>query len=137
PALITTRILEQFVAQVVGLMILRRLRPQLHRPFRVWLYPLPCLVALAGWLFVYLSAGRLYVGLGLGTLAVGIVVFLLWSARRREWPFGGTDVPPADQDAGPGPASDPGSPWGDDLTRKGASGTSSSSSLTGIVPPLP
>src|SRR5262249_427489 len=45
-ALIATRILEQFVGQVVGVMLLRRNRPDLYRPYKMWLYPLPCLLAL-------------------------------------------------------------------------------------------
>ena len=56
-ALIATRILEQFVAQAIGVMLLRHLQPDRPRPWRMWLYPLPCLVALAGWLFVYITIG--------------------------------------------------------------------------------
>src|SRR5439155_25811454 len=44
-ALITTRILEQFVGQIIGVMLLRRRRPDLYRPYKMWLYPLPCLLA--------------------------------------------------------------------------------------------
>ncbi len=86
-ALIVTRILEQFVAQIVGLMLLRRNRPDLYRPYKVVLYPLPCLLALAGWLYVYFSSGWLYIGLGLATLATGVVAFLVWSRGRGGWPF--------------------------------------------------
>lgn len=82
--LITTRVLEQFVAQAVGVMLLRRLRPDLPRPFRVWLYPLPCLAALAGWLYVYGSARVLYIGLGLGTLVAGVAVYYVWRWRHPE-----------------------------------------------------
>jgi amino acid transporter len=86
-ALIATRILEQFIAQVFAVVLLRKLRPDLPRPWRMWLYPLPCAVALVGWLFVYLSTGRLFIALGAGTLVVGLAVFLFWSFRRAEWPF--------------------------------------------------
>jgi len=86
-ALIATRILEQFVAQTVGLMILRRTQPGLARPFRMWLYPLPCLLALAGWLYLYVAAGWLFIALALATLAAGGVVFLAWSWRTGGWPF--------------------------------------------------
>src|SRR5262249_43225741 len=86
-ALVVTRILEQFVAQAIGVMLLRRLRPDLPRPFRVWLYPMPCLVALGGWLYLYASAQWIYIALGLATLGVGAVVFLVWSRRQRTWPF--------------------------------------------------
>jgi amino acid transporter len=85
-ALITTRILEQFIAQVFAVMLLRA-RPDQPRPFRMWLYPLPCLLALAGWLYVYATSGGLYIALGLATLVVGVGVFLLWSWRTGAWPF--------------------------------------------------
>jgi amino acid transporter len=83
-ALIVTRILEQFVAQIVGLMILRRTRPEMPRPFRVWLYPLPCGLALAGWLYVYVSAGLFFIVVGLATLAGGLVAYVIWRTRYRE-----------------------------------------------------
>lgn len=46
----------QAVAQIVALTVLRRRQPRLNRPYRQWLYPLPSLAALAGWLYVYASA---------------------------------------------------------------------------------
>jgi len=82
-ALIVTRIIEQFLGQVVGVMILRHRRPDLYRPYKMWLYPLPCLLALVGWLYVYVSSGWLYIMLGLGTLASGVVAFLIWSKHQR------------------------------------------------------
>lgn len=87
-ALIVTRILEQFVAQAFGVVLLRRLQPDRRRPWPMWLYPLPCLAALIGWLFVYLSSGWLFIALGATTLAAGLAVFLFWTRSRREWPFG-------------------------------------------------
>jgi amino acid transporter len=86
-ALIATRILEQFVAQIFGVMMLRHLQRDRPRPWRMWLYPLPCLVALVGWLFVYISTGPLFIAIGVTTLAAGLVVFVIWAARRGEWPF--------------------------------------------------
>lgn len=32
-------------------MLLRRRAQALARPYRIWLYPVPCFVALVGWLF--------------------------------------------------------------------------------------
>jgi APA family basic amino acid/polyamine antiporter len=91
-ALIVTRILEQFVAQVIGVMLLRRRQPDRPRPYRMWLYPLPCLLALVGWLYLYGSAGWLYIALGGGTLVTGVVVFLVWSRHTGEWPFPGGQI---------------------------------------------
>src|SRR5215831_16080854 len=52
-ALLTTRILVQFIGQIGAVMLLRRLKPEMPRPFRVWLYPLPALIALIGWIFLF------------------------------------------------------------------------------------
>jgi amino acid transporter len=87
--LIATRILEQFVAQVFAVVLLRRLQPHRPRPWKMWLYPLPCAVALVGWLFVYVTLGGLFIAIGAGTLLAGFAVFLVWSKRRGDWPFGG------------------------------------------------
>lgn len=92
-ALIVTRIPVQFLAQVLGVMLLRRRQPGLRRPYRMWLYPLPCLLALGGWLFLYGAAGYLFIGLGLATLAAGVVVFLAWSWYTRRWPFASPSSP--------------------------------------------
>jgi amino acid transporter len=86
-ALIATRILAQFVAQIVGLFLLRRTQPNRPRPFRVWLAPLPCGLALAGFLYIYAAMEGKFIVASSLTLATGIVVFLLWSRRMGEWPF--------------------------------------------------
>lgn len=40
-ALVVIRIIVQFLAQTIGVIVLRVRRPDLPRPFRMWLYPLP------------------------------------------------------------------------------------------------
>jgi amino acid transporter len=86
-ALITTRILVQFVGQIAALTLLRRREPNAERPYRVWLYPLPNLVALAGWIFIFATTDWPVILFGLGTLALGVLFFFAWSARTRRWPF--------------------------------------------------
>ncbi len=54
-ALVVIRILLQFIVQAVGLMVLRKRQPDLPRPFRMWLYPLPALLAIAGFLFILVA----------------------------------------------------------------------------------
>jgi APA family basic amino acid/polyamine antiporter len=81
-ALITTRILIQFMGQIVAVALLRRDRPDLERPFRIWLYPLPNLVALAGWVFVFSTSGVSTIALGLGTLGLGIAAYAVWTRSR-------------------------------------------------------
>ena len=57
------------------------------RPFRMWLYPLPALVALLGWIFVLGTSDPLVILFGLATLALGVAVFFAWSWRTGHWPF--------------------------------------------------
>jgi amino acid transporter len=90
-ALITTRILEQFIAQIFGVMLLRARQPDRPRPFKMWLYPVPCVLALIGWLYVYVCARIPFILLGLATLAAGVVAFLIWSKLKGGWPFAGPD----------------------------------------------
>ena len=90
-ALIVTRILEQFVAQIFAVVLLRNLQPDRPRPWRMWLYPLPCIVALGGWLFVYSSTEWLFIAIGLITMAAGLVVFLIWAKGTKSWPFGAAE----------------------------------------------
>ncbi|MFU9037958.1 MULTISPECIES: APC family permease [Streptomyces] len=91
--LTTVMVIVQSLAQVAAVTVLRRRRPTLHRPYRMWLYPLPGLVALVGWLVIYGYAdrnapGRHPVEWSLAWVAAGVVAFLGWARREKEWPFG-------------------------------------------------
>jgi amino acid transporter len=86
-ALMAARIVIQFNAQVIALFLIRARRPDIERPFKVWLYPLPPLVSLAGYLYVFSSLGLRFIGFGLLTLAAGAVVYLIAAKRQGEWPF--------------------------------------------------
>jgi amino acid transporter len=86
-ALIATRILVQFVGQVAGIVRLRRVAPDMPRPFRMWLYPLPAGVAFIGWLFVFVTTDVRVIAFGVGILALGVGAFLAWSRQQRQWPF--------------------------------------------------
>jgi len=91
-ALIATRILVQFVGQIAGVILLRRRRPDMARPYRIWLYPVTTIVALVGWLFIFATTGVAVMLFGLGVLALGSAAFLLWSYRLRQWPFAAGDI---------------------------------------------
>lgn len=84
-ALICTRILVQFVTQIGAVALLRRNRPQAVT-FRMALYPLPSLIALIGWVFIFATSDIRYILGGLATLGAGVVAFGVWSwlgAGRR------------------------------------------------------
>lgn len=86
-ALITTRILVQFIGQIGAVTLLRRRAPDMPRPYRMWLYPLPSLVALVGWIFIFATTPPEVIAFGLGALVLGAICFAVWSWRGRTWPF--------------------------------------------------
>jgi amino acid transporter len=66
---------------------LRAIRPDIRRPFRMLLYPLPSVIALAGWIFIVLTSGVVYILISLLLLTAGVGAYL-WRARHlAEWPF--------------------------------------------------
>ena len=87
-ALIVTRILVQFMGQAVGLMLLRKKNPEMPRPYRMWLYPVPAIIAVLGWIFVFATTQLRVIAFGIGVLALGCLAFVLWSWKTSRWPFG-------------------------------------------------
>lgn len=95
--LTTTMVIVQSFAQVAAVTVLRRRQPGLHRPYRMWLYPLPSLIALVGWLTVYVFADKNNPGLhpiewSLAWVALGVVAFLIWARVEHVWPFGPKEI---------------------------------------------
>jgi amino acid transporter len=86
-ALIVIQVLVQFMAQVVAVTLIRRNRPDIHRPFQMWLYPVTSIIALAGWGFILAASGLKFILWGFALAAVGVLAYL-WRARiEHEWPF--------------------------------------------------
>jgi basic amino acid/polyamine antiporter, APA family len=86
-ALITTRILVQFLGQLFAIPLLRKKLPDSARPYKMWFYPIPMVIAFFGWAYVFLTSGWLYIEIGLLTLATGIAVFFIWAKWKAAWPF--------------------------------------------------
>ena len=75
---------------IIGAVTALRRRADIARPFSMWGYPLPSLVAAAGWIFILVTSGVVYIAAGVVLLAVGVAAYL-WRARRSgDWPFSGT-----------------------------------------------
>ena len=89
-ALVVIRILVQFLAQIIGLLILRATRPDMPRPFKMWLYPVPAVVALFGFLYVmFMRDGFLtQIRYAAVLIVTGVIIYLARSYKRKEFPFG-------------------------------------------------
>jgi len=88
-ALVVIRIVVQFLVQAIGLIVLRIRKPDMPRPFRMWLYPAPALLACAGFLFVLFERSNWqkefrYAAL---ILLTGVVIYMIRAWRSAEWPF--------------------------------------------------
>ena len=82
---LSIRAIIPFMAQIVGAVILRQRDPDRRRPFRMWLYPLPAIVALGLWSYVVISPQKgLRVG-GLYVIAAGTVFYFarMWLQRKK------------------------------------------------------
>ncbi len=86
-AILAMRCLIQFIGQSLGLILLHRRWKADEWPFRMWVYPIPVLVALAGWLAIFISTGRKPMLASLAAAAAGILVYLIRSRYLRQWPF--------------------------------------------------
>jgi amino acid transporter len=87
-ALVVLRIVLQFGLQHVGVMVLRVRNPEMARPFRLWLYPLPPLLALLGFGYIVFSRPNFGRELALAAAAavVGTVVFVVRGSYSQASP---------------------------------------------------
>jgi amino acid transporter len=88
-ALVVIRIILQYLVQAIGVIVLRIRRPEMPRPFRMWLYPVPALVAAASFIFILVSRKGFFreIRYAAVILVVGVVVYCVRAWHRREWPF--------------------------------------------------
>ena len=92
--ILAMRLLVQFIGQAVGVMILRRRWGTARLPFKMWLYPLPAVLTIFGWAWLFWQTGAARKW-GLAEIALGAVAFLIWTRKMRQWPFRELDKPEA------------------------------------------
>jgi amino acid transporter len=78
-AAVVVRILVQFLGQIIGLHLLHVRQPEVRLPFRMWLYPLPSLVAAIGWIYILVAQYEFLIP-ALGVLVSGAIVYPVWRA---------------------------------------------------------
>jgi len=82
-ALVVIRILTQFLAQTLGIIVLRTTRPDFPRPFRMWLYPLPALLAFAGYIYTVVMRPKSIQSIWLAVIVAAIGTVLFWIRQGR------------------------------------------------------
>ncbi len=90
-ALTVAGVILSSLAVVAGPTLLRLRYPEAPRPFRMWLYPAPSLIAAAGWSYIVVTSGAPYILGGFGALALGVLTYLWRAWPAREWPWRGPE----------------------------------------------
>lgn len=86
-SILTLRILVQFIGQAVGLLLYHRRNPHARFPFRMVLYPMPALVAIALWVWLFAVRPPEAIAMGVGVLGAGVVAYILVAWLRGWFPF--------------------------------------------------
>ena len=86
-AIIVMRIIVQFVGQSVGIILYHQRMKQEAFPYRMFLYPLPAIVGIIVWAFIFFSAEWQFIAGAVGVIAIGCLVFAIQSFQKKQWPF--------------------------------------------------
>ncbi|MFL5773210.1 MAG: APC family permease [Flavisolibacter sp.] len=83
-AILAMRILVQFIAQAIGVVLLRLKNANKERPFSMWGFPLPVIISILIWLYVFISTGW-YALWGVLIATAGYIVYVVRTrvARKR------------------------------------------------------
>ena len=88
-ALVVIRLILQFLVQAVGVVLLRIWRPEMPRPFKMWFFPLPALLASAGFLFILFKRENWQKEMRYAVLILlsGVIIYMIRAWRDSDWPF--------------------------------------------------
>ena len=91
--LIVIQTLFQFVAQCIAVILLRKRTAQAPDQFRMPFFPLPALIAMAGWLYIAATSKPVHIVIGISMLLAGASIYLVRARRHGEWPFAQPRIP--------------------------------------------
>jgi amino acid transporter len=85
--ILAMRIMVQFIGQAVGVILLRKRNGTQHLPYKMPLYPLPVILAIAMWLFVFCATGLTIILSFLIVFGSGVVVYFTYAKLQGRWPY--------------------------------------------------
>jgi fructoselysine transporter len=85
--ILAMRIMVQFIGQAVGVTLLRKRNGTKDLPYKMPLYPLPVILAIAMWLFVFYATGLTIIVSFFLVLGSGLIMYFILAKMQNQWPF--------------------------------------------------
>ncbi|HPH86080.1 MAG TPA: APC family permease [Ferruginibacter sp.] len=85
--ILAMRIMVQFVGQAAGIVLLRKRNGSRHLPYKMPAYPIPVILVIAMWLFIFYATGLTIISSFLAVFGSGLLVYMLMAKFKKEWPF--------------------------------------------------
>ncbi|MBC7535176.1 MAG: APC family permease [Ferruginibacter sp.] len=85
--ILAMRIMVQFIGQAVGVLLLRKRNGRHHLPYKMPLYPIPVVLAILMWLFIFCATGLTIITSFLVVFGTGLLVFFFMAKLKKQWPF--------------------------------------------------
>jgi APA family basic amino acid/polyamine antiporter len=87
-AMMIIQIVFQFIPQIFAVFAIRKYRKEIKRPYGMWLYPVPAIIALVGWIYVASTPEqRQYLGTAGVLLLLGLGAYFLRARAVKSWPL--------------------------------------------------
>ena len=85
--ILAMRIMVQFIGQAAGVILLRKRNGTKHLPYKMPLYPLPVILVIAMWLFIFYATGLTIILSFLVVFASGLIVYFVYAKLQKQWPY--------------------------------------------------
>jgi amino acid transporter len=85
--ILAMRIMVQFIGQAVGIVLLRRRNGSKHLVYKMPLYPVPIILVIAMWLFIFYATGLTIILSFLAVFISGLIVYFIYAKLQNQWPY--------------------------------------------------
>ena len=85
--ILAMRIMVQFIGQAAGVVLLRKRNGSNHLPYKMPLYPLPVILVIAMWLFIFYATGTTVIASFAAVFLSGVIVYMVQAKIKNNWPF--------------------------------------------------